>query len=325
MTARTLHPVWFERRVLPDLVDEVTSRAEIFGPGTSRQPFAGIAGARGVIAGSYSYDSAVLDRVPNLAVIVRTGIGVEKVDVDEATRRGIAVCNTPDGPTVSTAEHAMALILAVAKNVKRAAADLAAGKSDLFTGHAAMELNGKMLGLAGYGRIARRVAAAAAGFGMDTIAYDPFLDGAAFDGATRAASLDAMLRAADVVSLHMPLTLSSAGALGSAQFAAMKDGAVFVNTARGGLVDTDALVDALDSGKLMGAGLDVTDPEPLEAGHELLHRDDVIVTPHVASATFEGKRRIFRTAFAQAIQVLDGDRPAHLVNPEVWETMAART
>ena len=319
------YPVWFERRIPPDLVHEVAARAEILGPGTTGHPFDGLAGARGAIAGSCVYDASLLDGAPELAVIVRTGIGVDKVDLAAATRRGIVVCNTPDGPTVSTAEHAMALILAVAKNVKQAAADLAAGETDLFDRHAAMELDGKTLGLAGYGRIARRVATAAHGLGMRVVAYDPFLDRAEFGDTTRAASLEEMLAAADVVSLHLPLTPQSANLFGTAQFAAMKHGAVFVNTARGGLVDHSALLDALDAGKLAGAGLDVTEPEPLDPEHNLLHRDDVVVTPHVASGTREGKRRMFRMAFAQALQVLDGERPPHLVNPEVWERLGAAT
>jgi len=318
------HPVWFERHILPDLLADVEVRAEVLGPGTEMHPFAGLEGASGAVAGSHVYAAALMDRAPDLVVIVRTGIGVEKVDIDEATRRGIAVCNTPEGPTVSTAEHAVSLILAIAKNVKRAATRLSAGETDLFSDHMAVELDGKTLGLAGYGRIARRVATAAAGLGMRVIAFDPFVDSAQFGATRQARTLEEMLGEADVVSLHMPLTSQSARSFGAEQFAAMKDGAVFVNTARGGLVDTDALLDALEVGKLMGAGLDVTDPEPLPAGHELLHRDDVIVTPHVASATFEGKRRIFGMAFSQVIQVLDGERPAHLVNPEVWERLAAQ-
>ena len=315
------HPVWFERALLPDLVAEVEQRSEVLGPATADEPFAGLAGAHGAVAGGYAYDAGFMDRAPNIRVIARTGIGVDKVDLAEATRRGIAVCNTPDGPTVSTAEHTMALILAVAKNVKLSETELRAGAPNLLARHRGIELEGTTLGLAGFGRIARRVAAAARGLGMSTLAYDPFLQPADFGDTVPAASLGEVLQAADVVSIHIPLTPENARSFGAEQFGAMKDGAVFINAARGGLVDHDALLAAVDSGKLHGAGLDVTDPEPLDPSHPLLHRDNVVVTPHVASATHAGKRRLFGMAFAQVIQALDGERPPHLLNPEVWETV----
>jgi D-3-phosphoglycerate dehydrogenase len=135
----------------------------------------------------------------------------------------------------------------------------------------------------------------------------------------RVASLDELLPVADVVSIHVPLSDASRGMFGAAQFDAMKPGAVFVNTARGGLVNQDALLAALDRGHLTGAGLDVTTPEPLPADHPLLARDDVVVTPHVASATRDGKARTFRIAFEQAMAAVEGRRPEYLVNPEVWE------
>lgn len=315
------HRIWFERPILSDLVDGVSAQTQILGPGTDDEPYRGLSQARGVMAGMFDYDSDLMDRAPDLRVIVRTGIGVDTVDIAEATRRGIAVCNTPDGPTVSTAEQAVTLMLSVAKNVKRSEIRLRNGELDLYGAHTAMELEGKTLGLAGFGRIARRVAAAGRGLGMDVIAYDPFLEASAFEGATPVDSMSELLGSSDVLSIHIPLTPDSHHAFGTEEFAAMKDGAVFVNTARGGLVDQDALLAALDSGKLMGAGLDVTDPEPLDADHPLLHRADVVVTPHVASGTHDGKRRIFRMALDQAIQVLDGQRPPHLVNPEVWDKL----
>jgi phosphoglycerate dehydrogenase-like enzyme len=264
-----------------------------------------------------------MDRAPDLRVIARTGIGYERIDLAEATRRGIAVCNTPDAPTISTAEHAAALMLTVAKSVKGSEARLRKGEPDLYVRHEAIELNGKLLGLVGFGRIARHLATIAAAVGMRLTAYDPFLPDAAFpEGVARAGSLEDLLGAADVVSVHVPLTDESRRMFDAERFRQMKPGAVFVNTARGGLVDGDALLAALDSGQLFGAGLDVTEPEPLLPGHPLLGRDDVVVTPHVASATAEGKVRIFRTAFEQVLQALSGRRPDHLVNPEAWSAYA---
>lgn len=319
-----LHRVWFERPILPELAAEVASRVTMLGPATDDDPFAGLAAAAGVLAGTSRCDAGFMDRAPGLRVIARTGIGVDAVDLAEATRRGIAVTNTPDGPTVSTAEHAVTLMLMVAKNVKRAESAHRAGVSNAyFVRHEAIELDGKILGLVGFGRIARRVARIAEGIGMQVTAYDPFLPASSFPaGATRVETLEQLLGAADVVSVHVPLTDASRGMFGAEQFGLMKRGVVFVNTARGGLVDTDALLAALESGHLFGAGLDVTAPEPLPPGHPLLERDDVVATPHLASGTADGKARMFRSAFEQALQVLDGQRPDHLVNPEVWELVA---
>lgn len=316
--------VWFERAILPDLVDEVAASATILGPGTPDDPYAGLATAEGALASTLRYDAALMDRAPGLRVIARTGIGYDLVDVAEATRRGIAVCNTPDAPTISTAEHAVALMLTVAKGVKPAEARLRAQAGDYYSRHQAIELDGKVLGLIGYGRIARRVAAACLGLGMQVSAYDPHLDTSAFPpSVSRTASVEELLSVSDVVSIHVPLSDHTRGMFGRSEFAQMKPGAVFINTARGGLVDGDALLEALDAGHLLGAGLDVTEPEPLPAGHPLLLRDDVVVTPHVASATVEGRTRIFRAALAEALTALAGERPANLVNPEVWDSAAA--
>jgi phosphoglycerate dehydrogenase-like enzyme len=312
------HPVWFERPVLPAALSEVEAAAVILGPGTEDDPYRDLSDAQAVIAGASLFGADFMDLAPQLRVISRTGIGVDGIDLAAASRRGIAVCNAPDGPTISTAEHTIALLLAVAKNLAGAAAELRRGGTNLYAGHRGLELHGKTLGLVGYGRIARRVGAIASGLGMHIVAYDPFLEPAVFGPARRAATLDELVADADVVSLHVPLVAENAAMFDARRFAAMRNGAIFLNTARGGLVDHGALLEAVDSGKLGGAGLDVTDPEPLEPGHPLLHRVNVIVTPHIATATEDGKLRLLLAAFRQAIQVLDGERPPHLVNPEVW-------
>lgn len=324
MTSATRPLVWFERPVLAEFADAVVAACTILGPGTDDDPYAGIATALAAIAGPAPYDATVMDRAPDLRVIARTGIGYDGVDVAAATRRGIAVCNTPDGPTISTAEHAVALMLAVAKNVKTSESALQRGMTrDYYGRHEAIELEGKLLGLVGFGRIARHVARIAGGIGMRIAFFDPYIASDAVpDGIRRASSLETMLGEADVVSVHVPLTDASRGLFGATQFAAMKDGAVFINTARGGLVDHDALLHTLEAGRLFGAGLDVTSPEPLPVGHPLLVRDDVVVTPHVASATADGKARMFRVAFRQAIDVIEGRRPEYLVNPDVWAGLA---
>ena len=302
--------VWFERYPPPEILDEVLSTVSLLGPGemTPGEPFADVGAAAGIVAGAWVYDPSVMDLAPRLRVSARTGIGVDRVDVTAASARGIAVCNAPDGPTVPTAEHTVALVLAAAKRLT---------SSQPFGGHVSVELAGKTLGLVGLGRIARRVASAAMALGMAVKAYDPYA-GDFPDGVSRAGSLVDALDA-DVVSLHLPLTAETAGLIDGEAFAAMRDDAIFVNTARGGLVDHDALLRTLDERPGFVAALDVTVPEPLPDGHPLLDRDDAIVTPHVAAATVEGKERMARIAFGQVVDVLAGRRPAHLVNPEVWD------
>jgi phosphoglycerate dehydrogenase-like enzyme len=326
VTAADRPCLWFERPILPELAAEVAAVCTVLGPGTDADRFAGIETAVAALAGAARYDAAVMDRARGLLVIARTGIGYDAVDVEAATGRGIAVCNTPDGPTVSTAEHAVALMLMVAKRVKPAEAALVAGTSGTYYArHDGIELDGKVLGLVGCGRIARRVARIAEGLGMRVITFDPYLAPDALPpSVTGAGTLEELLASADVVSVHVPLTASARGMFGADQFRAMRPGAVFVNTARGGLVDHAALLDALERGQLSGAGLDVTDPEPLPVGHPLLGRDDVVVTPHVASATADGKLRMLRAAVRNAMDVVEGRRPEHLVNPDVWDRLIER-
>lgn len=313
------HRVWFERAILPDLRDHISGRCEPLGPGdaTPDDMYAEIAAAEAVIAGSNLYTGEVMDLAPGLKVISRTGIGFDRVDVPAATARGIAVCNAPRAPTLSTAEHTVMLMLTVAKKVKESERRLREGDTDLYAKHHAIELDEKNLGLIGFGRIARRVAGVAAALGLNIYAYDPFID--KFGEVIGVGSLDRLLAKSDIVSMHVPLNDDTRRMMGKDQFAAMKQGAIFINTARGGLVDHDALLAALEAGHLFGAGLDVTDPEPLPPDHPLLHREDVVVTPHVATATDSGKVKLLTAAFDAAIQVLDGEKPANLVNPEVWK------
>jgi D-3-phosphoglycerate dehydrogenase / 2-oxoglutarate reductase len=325
VTSGGLPRVWFDRPVLPELVESVEAACAVLGPSTDDDPYAGIETALGAVVGSAPYGEAFLDRAPSLRVIARSGIGYDNIDLAAATARGVAVCNAPDGPTVSTAEHAVALLLAVAKRVGPSQRALREGDTSGYYGrHTGIELDGKVLGLVGFGRIARRVARIAQGLGMEVVIVDPFLDPAAVPTSVRRVeTLDELLPQADVVSIHVPLTDASAGMFEATRFGAMRRGALFINTARGGLVDQEALLAALRSGQLGGAGLDVTSPEPLPVDHPLLARDDVVVTPHVASATTEGKERILRIAVSEAMAVLEGRRPEHLVNPEVWQEGAA--
>ncbi len=299
----------FERMPPDDVVVSLRGVVEVVDSAPSA-----LARAHGTIVGAGRWDAARFDLAPQLRVLSRTGIGVDSVDLDRATALGVMVTNTPDGPTVSTAEHAVTLMLAVAKQLPVAQQQLRVGTGDYVARSTAIELDGLTLGLVGYGRIGRRVATVARALGMHVVVHDPF---ATVDDADEAGSLAELLGAAHVVSLHLPLTTETARVVDRGALGAMRPGALLVNTARGGLVDHQALLDALDSGHLAGAGLDVTDPEPLPPGHPLLARDDVIVTPHIASSTVVGKHRMFVMAVEQALMALRGERPTHLVNPDV--------
>ncbi|MDE0138201.1 MAG: hydroxyacid dehydrogenase [bacterium] len=317
--------IWFERRVTPELMPFVPPSVDMLGPGRDDDPPAGISTAQAAIAARLDYNDTLFDRAPDLLGVFRTGIGYDTVDLEAATRRGIAACNVPQGPTVPTAEHSVALLLAAAKQLVRSSERLREGMGNYYLRHEATELDGKTLGLVGYGRIARRVGAVGAALGMEVLAHDPYLPDEAFPpGVERARTLEELLGRSDAVSVHVPMSAGNYRMFNAGAFAAMKKGALLVNAARGGLVDHDALIDALDSGQLSAAGLDVTDPEPLRPDHPLLHHTDVIVTPHVASSTPEARERMFSTAVRQALMVLDGQQPPHLLNPDAWPGVLAR-
>ncbi len=301
----TLPRVWFEREPVRSYRERVAAEVVALGPSTVSpdDPFADLLRAQGIVAGSLHYGGAVMDLAPDLLVIARTGIGVDTVDIHAATQRSIAVCNAPAAPTVSTAEHTVLLMLASAKRLERAQTGLRQGSQDLYGGHHGIELAGKRLALLGYGRIARRVARVAAALDMAVVVYDPFVDDASVQ-VERAGTIEEVVADADVISVHVPLTEDTAGMFGDEFFGWCKRGTVFINTARGGLVDQEALLRALDDGRVGAAGLDVTDPEPLAPEHPLLHRDDVVVTPHVATATDLGRLKNFEGAYLQVLDVL---------------------
>ena len=262
-----------------------------------------------ILARPEPYTAEVFDSLPELAIVARIGIGYDAVDVDAATERGIIVTNTPEGPTTSTAEHTIALMMAVTHELVPSANRLRTATGDYVARQRSMELRGRTLGLLGYGRIGRAVAIMAEAIGMEVIITDPIH--------ADSVSIEELLERSDVLSIHAPATRSTLGLIDSEALAKMKAGSVLINCARGPIVDTDALVAALESGHLMGAGLDVTDPEPLAPDHPLLHMDNVIVTPHIASNTTAGRDRMARMAFEQVSMALAGKRPTHLLNPTV--------
>lgn len=287
-------------------IEYLAGRAELTGPDDSTLGTAPAA----VIGIKHRWDAERFAAFPNLKVVSRAGIGYDNVDVAAAEAAGVVVCNGPDSPTVSTAEHTVALMMAVTKEIaskQKRAADGLAGPGVATS----LELDGMVLGLVGLGRIARRVAVVGQALGMSVIACDPFLDESPVDG-VRLAPLNEVISLANVLSLHAPATAETHHMINTESLAAMRPGSYLINCARGPLVDHDALVQSLESGHLGGAGLDVTDPEPLPVGHPLLQRDDVVVTPHIASSTAVGRRRLYEHAFENAIAVLEG-RPASVV------------
>ncbi len=319
-----MYKIWFERTLPLVYAPLLNGVAVAVGAAseTPDTPFAALAEAQAIIAGGrITYNAAVMRMAPQLRVISRTGIGLDNVSVPEATARGIAVCNAPDAPTISTAEHTIALIFAAAKQLKWCNRVLQhGGNIDFFNRYRGLELRGARLGLIGLGRIGSRVAKLAVALEMTVTAFDPFISTEqAYElGVELAPTLEEVLPIADIISLHVPLTSETSGMINTERLAQMKPGAILINAARGGLVDETALLEALDCGHLRGAGLDVFASEPPSPDNTLLNRDDVIVTPHIAAATGAGKDRLWKTAIIQVLQVLQGKRPAHLINPEIW-------
>jgi D-3-phosphoglycerate dehydrogenase len=236
--------------------------------------------------------AAMLAQAPQLRVVGRAGTGVDNVDVEAATRAGVAVLNTPGGNTVSAAEQAIALLLALVRRVPWAAESMRRGDWDRkrFSG---IELRDKVLGLVGLGRIGSHVAAVARALGMDVIAHDPFVtEERAKEMGITLLGLDQLLGRADVVSLHLPLVDDTRNLIDARRLALMKPSAVLINTARGGLVDEGALLQAIEAGKLAGAALDVFEQEPLPADSPLRKAERIILTPHLAASTTEAQERV---------------------------------
>ena len=328
-----MRKIWFESTVPDEYRHMFEDVAQGIAPGdrVKADPYYLIEEAHAVMAGGRDYDAAAMDRAGRLLLIARTGVGYDKVDIPAASARNIAVVNAPDAPTVSTAEQALTLMMTVARSIKRVTNELArmhesGVRRDLWGQYVALEMHSKRLGLVGLGRIGSHVSGVARAIGMQVSAYDPYISDERFAelGVAKVDALADLLAGSDFVSLHLPLNEQTYKLMNAERFAQMKAGAVFINVSRGGHVDEAALTAALDSGHLFGAGLDVTDPEPPLAGSPLLGRDNVVITPHVASATLVGRRRLVAHALEQALQVLRGEKPPHLLNPEVWDAVRAR-
>lgn len=253
--------------------------------------------------------AALLDAAPNLRVIGRAGAGVDTIDVEAATARGIVVVNAPGGNAVAAAEHSLALMFALARRVAAADASMKRGQWSraAFLGS---ELTGKTLGLVGLGRVGSEVARRALGLDMRVLVFDPYVpDEHARHLGLEPVELEPLLESADIVSLHVPLTEATRGILNADRIGHMRRGAFLINCARGGLVDEAALLDALDEGRLAGAGIDVFSREPVSADDPLPRHPRVVATPHLGASTVEAQANVATQVASEVLAVLEG-RPA---------------
>ena len=259
----------------------------------------------------------VMARMPRCRIIARYGIGVDTIDLAAATEAGIIVTNNPTYCIEEVAEHTMALLLAAARKIAFYERLVRGGRWELPPGKPLYRLVGQTLGLVGFGNIARAVAVRAAAFGLRIVYYDPFVRAGQFDAPGDKRELAELLAEADFVSLHPPLNADTRGMMNDAAFAAMKPSAVLINCSRGPVVDTAALVRALDTGRLAGCALDTTDPEPLPDPHPLRGRENVIITPHAAWYSEQAMVGLQAGAPNEVRRVLTGEWPINVVNPAV--------
>jgi glyoxylate reductase len=305
----------FVTRALPgDALDRLASahEVEVWPERTPPPPAALRAGAANADALlsllTDRVDAALLDAAPSVRAIANYAVGTDNVDLDAATARGIPVGNTPDVLTETTADLAWALLMAGARRLVEGDRAVRAGEWKTFAPDAFLgrDVHGATLGIVGFGRIGQAVGRRASGFGMELLH-------------TRNAELDQILRRSDFVSLHTPLNEDTRGMIGARELELMRPHAILVNTARGEIVDTGALIDALHAGQIGGAALDVTDPEPLPAEHPLLSAPNLTVVPHIGSASIGTRAAMAGMAVDNLLAALAGERMPFVANPEVYE------
>ena len=271
-------------------------------------------------------DAALIDAASKLKVIGRGGVGVDNIDLEAASRKGILVLNAPEANNVSAAELALALMLSAARGVARSDQQIRKGTWD--RKYLGKELKDATLGIVGLGRIGSLVSRRARGLGMSVLAYDPYVSRqrASELGVELIDDLPKMLARSHFLTVHTPLTDETEGIIGGAELAALPEGAIVVNAARGGIIDETALVTALESGHLFAAGLDVYVGEPPDTSHPLLKRDDVVLTAHLGANTSEAQARVGSEILERTVQALRGDYSRGAVNaptlaPDVLEAL----
>jgi glyoxylate reductase len=265
-------------------------------------------------------DAALMDAAPGLKVVSNLAVGYDNIDVAEASRRSIAVGNTPGVLTATTADLAFALLMAAARRVVEADRYTRAGRWQTWGPQTLLgqDLHGATLGIVGLGRIGVEMARRARGFGMQILYCDAVRrsEEESALGVAYVPELETLLSRADFVSLHVPLLPETRHLISTAQLAAMKPSAVLVNTSRGPIVDQRALCEALASRQIFAAGIDVTEVEPIPADDPLLNLDNLVITPHIASASFDTRRKMALMAAENLLAGLRGEVPPHCVNPE---------
>jgi D-3-phosphoglycerate dehydrogenase len=297
-------------------IELLRQHLDVVVPGDADELRTWLAASQALIVRSRTRVTAdLLENGPELKLIGRAGIGVDNIDVDAATDRGILVINAPLGNVRSTAEHTMALLFALARRV--VAADAAVRSGRWKAGYEGVQLAGKRLGLIGAGKVGRQVGAMAAAIGMEVVTFDPYLTAADWEAiGLRGVTFDELLASADFITIHVPLSAETRALLGPAELARVKQGAYLINCARGGLVDEAALASALESGRLGGAALDVFEREPLEDS-PLLTAPNVILTPHVAASTKEAQAQVSTDIAEQVVDFFAGRPVAYPINPAV--------
>lgn len=281
-----------------------------------------IGSAEAAITRNAGLNRAAMQAAPHLRVLGNHGIGVDPVDVEYASEIGLPIVFTPYANVQSVAEHAIAHMLAAAKQVAVCDAQVRAGNIGYRYEGFFQELSGKTLGIVGFGRIGRRTAEIAkAAFGMTVLVHSPSapVEAVSALGMEKVERLETLLAQADVVSLHVPLRPGTRELIGKRHLDLMKPTAILVNTARGGVMDEAALIEALRDRRIAGAALDVFESDAMPADYPLLHLDNVILSPHTAGSTRDCLERTALEVAEQVLDVLAGRRPAHLVNPDVWE------
>ena len=270
-----------------------------------------------IVRSATKVTAEVLDKAENLKVVGRAGIGLDNVDVDAATRNGVLVVNAPKSNILSAAEHTIALMLAQARNIPQAHSALAEGKWERERWQG-VELHGKTLGVIGLGRVGTLVAQRASAFGMRIVAYDPYVspNRASQMGVTMVETVDDVCRRADFLTIHLPRTPETMGIVGARQLETVKPGVRIVNTARGGLIDEAALVEALRDGRVAGAAVDVFEKEPITE-HPLFGLSNVVVTPHLGASTAEAQDKAGLAIAEQVLLALRGEFVPYAVNVDV--------
>lgn len=316
----TTHTVFVPEPIAPAGMEVLARHCKLIAPWQTGQPADAIpAEADAALVRIYRVDAERMEAAPNLRVIAKHGVGLDNIDIPAASARKIAVVWTPEANAEGVAQHAIALMLALANKIKEADAGVRAGRFDERMAFGSVEVSERTLGIIGLGRIGRRTAQKAGrGLGMHVLAYDPYADRSAYDGpATFVDTLDELLERTDFVTLHVPLTDETRHLIDAKRLAQMKPTSYLINTSRGAAVDEAALADALHAGQLAGAAIDVFAQEPPDPSHPLQSAPNALLTPHVAGLSDRALVRVATEAAEGIVDVLQGRTPRSPVNPEI--------